>query len=109
MPLTACPAAVVAAPVEFVWANLVQWERYADWADVHVLESDPEGPAVAGQRITLGPKVVGRVLNFQFAVEAIDPDRHHVQGLVSFPFGLRERAHISCTPIDATSCRVQYG
>jgi hypothetical protein len=34
MGLTVCPAAVVAAPVEVVWGNLVQWERYSEWADV---------------------------------------------------------------------------
>ena len=28
MGLAVCPAAVVAAPIELVWANLVQWERY---------------------------------------------------------------------------------
>ena len=30
MGLTVCPAAVVAAPVEVVWENLVQWERYSE-------------------------------------------------------------------------------
>jgi hypothetical protein len=28
---------------------------------------------------------------------------------VYFPFGLQEKPHIACYPIDATSCRVQYG
>ncbi len=32
MGLTVCPAAVVAVPVEVVWENLVQWERWSEWA-----------------------------------------------------------------------------
>ncbi len=34
MGISVCPAAVVAAPLELVWANLVQWERYGEWTDV---------------------------------------------------------------------------
>ena len=33
MGLTVCPAAVVAAPVEVIWGNLVHWERYCEWFD----------------------------------------------------------------------------
>ena len=31
MGLTVCPTAIVAAPVEVVWANLTEWERYSPW------------------------------------------------------------------------------
>jgi hypothetical protein len=52
MSLTVCPTAVVAAPVEVVWENLVHWERYAAWADVQVERLEPEGPITVGQTIS---------------------------------------------------------
>ena len=109
MGLTVCPVAVVAAPVEVVWRNLVEWERYAEWADVPVERSEPEGPAGAGQTITFAVKVLGRTLRFIFKVEAVNPERHQIGVHAFFPFGLQEKAHIACYPIDATTCRVQYG
>jgi len=109
MGLSACPVAIVGAPVDVVWANLVQWERYIEWADVEVDTCEPEGPAAAVQTVTFGGKAFGRTLHFIFKVEAIDAEQHRLDVHAFFPFGLQERAHIACTPIDATSCRVQYG
>ena len=109
MSLSVCPAAVVAAPVELVWRNLVEWERYSEWADVQVERREPEGPASAGQTITFGGKVLGRTLHFTFKVEELDPERHQIGLHAFFPLGLQEKPHVTCTPIDATSCRVQYG
>ncbi len=109
MGLSVCPIATVAAPIEVVWANLVQWERYAGWADAHVERVEPEGPAAAGQTITFAGKALGRTWRFTFKVEGIDPERHELGLHVFFPFGLQEKPHITCTPLDATNCRVQYG
>jgi hypothetical protein len=110
MSLTVCPAAAVAAPVEVVWANLVQWERYSEWADVLVERREPEGPATVGQTISFTGKALARALHFTFKVEQVDPERHQLGLHAFFPLlGLQERAHISCTPTDATTCRVQYG
>ena len=111
MGLTVCPSAIVAAPVEVVWENLVQWERYSEWfsADVQVERSEPEGPASIGQTINFGGKALHRTWHFIFKVEAINPERHRIDLHVFFPFGLQEKPHIACYPIDATTCRVQYG
>ena len=109
MGLTVCPTAVVAAPVEMVWKNLIQWERYAEWADVKAERLEPAGPATVGQTITFAGKAFGRTLHFIFKVEEVDPTRHQLGLHVFFPLGLQEKPHIVCTPIDATTCRVQYG
>ena len=109
MGLTVCPAAIVAAPVEVVWANLVQWEHYAAWADVHSERIEPEGPATPGQTITFAGKAFGSTWRFTFKVEEVNPERHQLGLHVFFPLGLQEKPHISCASIDATTCRVQYG
>ncbi len=109
MGLTVCPAAVVAAPVEVVWGNLVEWERYPEWADVHAERIEPEGPASVGQTIYFAGKAFGRTLHFIFKVEEVNRERYQLGLHVFFPFGLQEKPHIACTPIDATTCRVQYG
>ena len=109
MGLTVCTASVVTAPVDVVWENLVQWERYFDWADVRVERSEPEGPATVGQTIYFAGKVLGRTWRFIFKVEEVYPERHQLSLHVFLPFGLQEMPHIVCTPIDVTTCRVQYG
>ncbi len=109
MGLSVCPIAVVAAPVEVVWDNLTQWERYAGWAGVKVERMEPEGQASVGQTIYFYGKALGRTWHFTFKVEEINPEKHQLGLHVIFPFGLEEVPHISCFPIDATTCRVQYG
>jgi hypothetical protein len=109
MGLSVCPAAIVAAPVEVVWANLVRWERYYDWAGVRLASLEPDGPATAGQTIVFRGKVLGRNLQFTFKVEAVKPEKHQISLHVFFPFGLQEKPMITCTPVDAASCRVQCG
>lgn len=109
MGLTVCPVAVVAAPVEVVWSNLVEWERYSEWADVQVERMEPEGPATVGQTIKFFGKALGRTWHFTFEIEEVDPERHQLGLHAFFPFGLQEIPHIACYPIDATTCRVQYG
>ena len=44
-----------------------------------------------------------------FKVEEVNPERHQLGLHVFFPLGLQEKPHIACYPIDATTCRVQYG
>jgi hypothetical protein len=42
-------------------------------------------------------------------VEEVDPGRHQLGLHAFFPLGLQEKPHITCSPIDATGGRVQYG
>ncbi len=109
MSLTVCPVATVAAPVELVWANLTQWERYSEWANVYVERMEPEGLAAVGQTIHFYGKALGLTLRFMFKIEEVNPEKHQLGLHAYFPLGLEEVPHISCFPIDATTCRVQYG
>jgi len=111
MGLTVCPVAVVAAPVEVIWGNLIHWERYSEWfsADLRVERSEPAGPATVGQTIFFAGKALGRTQHFIFNVEAVNPASHQLDLHALFPLGLQLKPHISCTPITATTCRVQYG
>jgi hypothetical protein len=111
MGLTVCPAAVVAAPLEVVWENLVHWERYSEWFDTSIKAEriEPEGPATVGQTISFAGKVLGRTLHFTFKVEEVNPEKHQIGLHAFFPLGLQMKPHISCAPLNATTCRVQYG
>jgi len=102
---------VVAAPIEVVWENLVQWERYSEWFDrsIKAERIEPEGPATVGQTISFGGKVLGRTLHFTFKVEEVNPEKHQIGLHAYFPLGLQMKPHISCAPLNATTCRVQYG
>lgn len=111
MGLTVCPVAVVAAPVEVIWGNLVHWERYSEWfsADLQVERSEPAGSATVGQTISFAGKAFGRAQHFIFKVEEVNSDSHQLGLHAFFPLGLQLKPHISCTPITATTCRVHYG
>ncbi|MBV9171026.1 MAG: hypothetical protein JOZ81_13180 [Chloroflexi bacterium] len=109
MGLSVCPSAVVAAPVEVVWRNLVEWERYSEWADVHVERTEPTGPARPGQIVYFAGKALGRTWRFTFRVEAVDAQKLQIGLHVLFPFGLQQKTHVACAAINATTCRVQYG
>jgi hypothetical protein len=110
MGLTVRPAAVVAAPVEVVWGNLVQWERYSEWrGDAQVERIEPEGPASVGQTIYLTTKkAFGRTWHVIFKIEEVNPERYQLGLHAFFPLGLQVKQHVACYPIDATTCRVQY-
>jgi len=109
MGLSVCPAAIIAAPVEVVWENLVQPTRYSEWADAQVERSEPEGPATVGQTIYLTSRAFGRTWHIIFKVEEVNPERHQI-GLHAFlPLRLQLKSHFACYPIDAATCRVQFG
>jgi hypothetical protein len=108
MGLNVCPAAIVAAPVEVVW-DLLRPERLSEWADGQVEAPVPEGPAVVGQIFHVTSKAFGRNWHAYFTIEKVNPEKHQLAMHVDLPFGMQLQEHFSCTRIDATSCRVQYG
>ncbi len=109
MGLSVCPAAIVAAPAEVVWGVLMQPAKYGEWIDGQVDRVVPEGPAAVGQVITITAPAFGRKWQATLKIEKIDAEKYQLGLHANFPFGIQLDEHLSITPIDATSCRVQYG
>jgi hypothetical protein len=42
-------------------------------------------------------------------VQAVNPAAHRLGMQVTLPLGMRMHEQVSCTPLDPSSCRVQYG
>lgn len=97
------------APVERVWAVLLDSERHGEWADARFTRFDPTGPAVTGQVLEADAREVGITFRVRLRIESIDPDEHRVMFDVDLPFGVHERTTITCTPIDERTTLVQYG
>jgi hypothetical protein len=109
MALSICPAAVVAAPIQIVWEVLTHPARFGQWADARVESVVPPGPLVPGQIIFLSAPAFGRNWQVRFDVVGVYPERHQIELHVKLPLDMHMEEHLSCTPIDAQSCRVQYG
>jgi hypothetical protein len=109
MSLNVCPAAVVAAPVEVVWGALADPTRWGEWIDGRVVSVIPPGPAAVGQVIALGARELGREWHPVITVGLVDPAARQLGFRGTFPLGLELRQRMTCTPIDASSCHVQFG
>jgi hypothetical protein len=109
MSLSVCPAARVAAPLELVWSLVADPARWNDWIDGRVARVEPAGPLIAGQTIVVASSGLGLHWHVHFRVETVDAATHHVGMQVTLPFGMRLQEHVSCAPLDSSSCRVQYG
>jgi hypothetical protein len=109
MPVSVCPAAVVAAPVEVVWSLLMRPEAYGEWWDAHIEQVAPPGPAAPGQVITAWSKALGKKWDVSLTFELVDQSKHQLRFRSSFPLGIGIQNQISCAPVGASSCRVQFG
>ncbi|HLV98934.1 MAG TPA: SRPBCC family protein [Ktedonobacterales bacterium] len=109
MPVSVCPASVVSAPVEKVWALLMQPETYDQWQDLHEAQVTPPGPATLGQTVSGWSKALGRKWPVSLTIESMNAERHQILLRTTLPFGIVVQNQISCAKVDATSCRVQFG
>jgi hypothetical protein len=109
MALSVCPAARVATPVDVVWGLLAEPARWNDWIDGRVESAHPAGPLSSGQTIVVAASGFGLRWHVAFRVEAVDPATHQVGMQVALPLGMQLQEHVSCAPLDSSSCRVQYG
>lgn len=108
MSYASCPTAVVNAPVEIVWALLADPAGWGHVFDVRIDDLDPPGPAVVGQKIMgeTGPRLFHLKLAFQ--VIQIDAERHRLVMDLELPFGIAVREELTCTPLNADDCGVDY-
>ena len=109
MGLTVCPTAVVATPVENVWELLSEPAHYDEWWDAHTERIVPEGKAAPGQVVYAKTSAIGKTWDVTLTVKMVDPEKHRVQIDAALPLGTINHATITCTAIDAASCRVQFG
>ena len=109
MVVSVCPADIVAAPVEDAWELLNQPSRYDEWWDARLVSIVPEGPATPGQIVHVTSSGLGKRWNVTFVIKLVNPARHQIQFDVTLPLGITDHVTITCSPVDAASCRVQYG
>jgi len=104
---TACPTAVVEAPVEVVWNLLINFAGWGKFFDVRVVSVEPPGPAIIGQKMrgTSGPRWLRLGVSFEFT--RIEPHRK-LEFDVKLPLGLTVHEDLDCVPIDEKRCRVNY-
>ncbi|HEY8812492.1 MAG TPA: SRPBCC family protein [Candidatus Dormibacteraeota bacterium] len=107
--ISVCPAGVVNAPVDRVWAVLLDSEHYGEWADARFTRFDPPGPALPGQVMEADTRELGLTFKVRLRIETIDPARREVAFDVALPFGVKERTTITCAPIDERTTRLQFG
>jgi hypothetical protein len=109
MGFTVCPAAVVAAPVEYAWELLAEPTLYDAWWDARTERIVPEGKATSGQVLYANTSALGRTWDVTLTVETVQPEKHQIQMRIALPLGVVNHATITCTALDATSSRVQFG
>ena len=110
MSYSTCPIATVDAPVDVVWTLLGDLARYDLWWEVQTVSITPEGPAQPGQRILAGTRALGRWWNVLSAtVEAVAPEKHHIDYLTHLPLGITGHNHLTCQPLDSGQTRVTFG
>lgn len=108
MGLTLCPVAVIDAPVENVWELLTEPTLRDEWWDARTARVAPQGTATPGQVIYLKTLPWGRRWEATLRIERLDPDKHQIQWTLH-GFGVTNQQTTTCTAIDDSSCRVQYG
>ncbi len=108
MSINTCPAAAVAAPVESVWEILSDTTLYEEWWEARADRIVPEGKAVPGQMIYLATSGFGRKWVMTLRIERVNPEKHQILFHGEL-LGSASHNAITCTAIDAASCRVQYG
>jgi hypothetical protein len=109
MSVSVCPIAVVAAPIERVWALLANLSSYDVWWDAQTDVIIPEGPAQPGQTAYAHTYALGLRRNVTTVVQQVDATRHRIQLTTTLPFGIVGHNTLVCTAVDDASTRVQFG
>lgn len=101
---------VVAAPIEKVWAILMDSAQYGEWSDMRHPTITPPGATVPGQVMESSTSELGLTFRVRLVVRDVNPESHRVAFDVELkPFGIHNAASITATPVDAGTTRVAYG
>ncbi len=109
MAVETCPADLVNAPIDKVWALLAHPSEYDRWWDAHTNRIDPEGPVSPGQTISAWAMGLGRRWMVSLQIEAVVPEKYQIRLRSKLPLGIIGVNQITCTAIGPSSCRVQFG
>lgn len=107
--IATCPVDDVNAAAGDVWSLIADPHKLDLWWDARVQTVDPDGPMVAGQRITATTRAFAHTFHPHFLVEEVDAARHRVRITAWLPFGLIDRATITCTPAGPSRSRLSFG
>jgi hypothetical protein len=104
---TACPTAIIEAPVAVVWKLLADLAGWGSFYDVRVQSVEPPGPAVVGQKMRgeSGPRWLHLGVSFEFT--RIELHRK-LEMDVKLPLGITVHEDLDCLPVDERRCRVNY-
>jgi hypothetical protein len=109
MSVSVCPIAVIAAPLDRVWAMLADPSRYDLWWDAHTDVIVPQGPVQPGQTVYAHTYGFGRRWTVTTVVEQIDAARHCIQLTTTLPLGIIGHNQLMATAVDGASTRVAFG
>ena len=104
---TACPTALVEAPIEIVWGLLTNFAGWGTFYDIRVLSVEPPGPAAVGQRMRgeSGP----RWLHLGGWFEFTRIEQHRKLELdIGLSLGITVHEDLDCLAVDVARCRVNY-
>jgi hypothetical protein len=73
MTVTACPAALIEAPIDRVWALVVDPHAWSAWSGARFEAADPAGPIRVGQRWRLSAPAFGRRWPVRVRVVGVAP------------------------------------
>ncbi len=109
MSVSVCPMAVIAAPLERVWALLADPASYDLWWDAQTDAIVPEGPARPGQTVYAHTAAFGRQWQVTTVVEEVDAARHRIRLTTTLPCGLVGHNQLVATAVDGATTRVAFG
>jgi hypothetical protein len=108
MTYKSCPTAIVNAPIEVVWEILTEPAAWGAFFDVRIIDVQPKGSALVGQRIYAesGPRFLRLRLKFQFT--EVNTVEHKLRLNIELPFSISVREDLNCIPLSCTQCRVYH-
>jgi len=107
--VSVCPAAVVGAPINRVWALVSSPEGLDAWVDATLLSADPDGPARPGQRLRLETGALGRRFPVTIDVLEVDEEAHRLRLLVALPLGVVNDENVTLSPAGGGGTLVRLG